>query len=159
MQWKYFYHLKHCSQYYDYSIETISHRKWEDVDSFVAVAIYQNPPGSAKRYDTQSPVFHWQGSHFDEIDTLPTYNPQALTQFNIGSSKFIVVANFQNDLGEIIYVYLRKNRWSLFRMFPNYCCKRQDIVTWVKMNVNHHYDVGNLISFSLLSSLRIWVLL
>lgn len=134
------------------TIDKLSHRKWEDVDSFAAVAISENPPGSAKRYDTQSPVFHWQGSHFDKIDTLPTYNPRALTQFNIGSSKFIAVANFQNDLGEINNVYLRQNRWLLYRMFPNYCCKLQDnIVPSVKRNINHHMVVGHLFSFNLLS--------
>ncbi|XP_054259510.1 uncharacterized protein LOC128984235 [Macrosteles quadrilineatus] len=73
---------------------------WTDAYTYAAVTISENPAGSPKPYSTLSPVYRWLGSSFDMIDTLPTYNPRAIVQFNIRSSVFIAVANYQNDYGE-----------------------------------------------------------
>ncbi|XP_046666283.1 thrombospondin-type laminin G domain and EAR repeat-containing protein-like [Homalodisca vitripennis] len=98
--------------------------KWQDTLMFAAVANSENPPGSASRYSTQSPVYMWEGSHFDMMHTLPTYNPRALSHFNIRSSMFIAVANFQNDNGETsvdsdIFRYnVATNRFTLYQKLP-----------------------------------------
>uniref|UniRef100_A0A1B6MAK0 Uncharacterized protein n=1 Tax=Graphocephala atropunctata TaxID=36148 RepID=A0A1B6MAK0_9HEMI len=98
--------------------------KWEGMVTFAAVANSENPPGATNRYSTQSPVYRWRGSHFDMIHTLPTYNPRALTQFNIRSFMFIAVANFQNDNGETsvdsdIFRYnVATNKFTLYQKLP-----------------------------------------
>lgn len=90
-------------------------RKWENIETYAAIAISKNPESSTKKYETFSPIYKWKGDHFDKICTLPSYNPQAMDHFNLDSSMFIVVANFQNELGKKLHKRI-SNIFSITRI-------------------------------------------
>lgn len=51
-------------------------------------------------YETTTLVYKWLGEHFDQIQSLITYNAQKIATFNIGNSHFLAIANSRNDRGE-----------------------------------------------------------
>lgn len=69
----------------------------------MAIASEKTLKNNSVSYATESPIFSWQGGHFDIMNNINTFRPKKLTAFTIRDMNFLAVVNYQNDFGRKYY--------------------------------------------------------
>jgi hypothetical protein len=69
-----------------------------DGEHFFTIANYRSGSSSTSfSYDSQSPVYKWNGSSFDLVQSLSTGGAQDIISFNINNIQYLAIANYYHS--------------------------------------------------------------